>query len=108
MNKKQLNQPNGLIGLYIHVLKEGKIHNQGQIIGMDGDMCLVQRYSWLSGLPTDVIGIPRVDVYDQSKCKLYSTDEDAVAEWERYCRQRDALATRPHKVNNISPQHSHE
>lgn len=41
----QARQTSGLIGIFIHTLKDGRIHNQGEIIGIDDDVCLVQRFS---------------------------------------------------------------
>lgn len=86
----QARQTSGLVGIFIHTLKEGRIHNQGEIIGTDADVCLVQRYSWLSGCPTDVIGIPKADILNQEKCRMYSSGDDAVEAWEKERRQLDA------------------
>lgn len=86
----QPKQASGLVGLYVHTLKEGRIDNQGQIIGVDADVCLVQRYSWLSGFPTDVIGIPKADILNQEKCRMYRSDVDAVNAWEKYYKMRNS------------------
>jgi len=90
MSNKPIKQNSGLVGIFIHTLKDGRIHNQGKIIGTDADLCLVQRYSWLSGLPTDVIGIPKTDILNEEKCHMYFMAEDAIEAWEKECRQREA------------------
>ena len=75
----------GLEGMYLVTLKEqasefGLVQYQGRIVTVDGDTCLVQRFSFMDGRPTDVIPIPKSTIYDQSKCRLFSQWE----EWRRF------------------------
>lgn len=75
----------GLVGLFLHTYSDEGLQYQGQIIGLDGDMTLVQLFSCLSGDPTNVIGIPRADIYS-AKCVLYATADDWRAAYEKACR----------------------
>lgn len=60
----------GLVGLFVHFYKEGKIQYQGQIIGKEDDKVLVQMFEWLLGEPTDVQAFDKAKVYS-ADCKLY-------------------------------------
>lgn len=63
-----------LVGIFLHTLDEnGEINWQGQIIGMDGDMALVQLFSWWSGKPTNVVSIAKSVLYSENQCRLYAT-----------------------------------
>lgn len=81
-------QASGLVGIYINTFENKKIKYMGQIIGIDGDMCLIQLYSWLSGCPTNVVGLPKADIYNQEKCRMYidleTADRDAEKESRRF------------------------
>ena len=92
--KTKDNKASGFVGIFIHTLKDGRIHNQGEIIRTDGDICLVQRFSWLSGCPTDVIGITKADIMNQDKCTMYSCGEDAVQAWEKARQETEARESR--------------
>jgi len=63
-----------LIDKPIHIFKNGKIHNQGIIIGEDGSNVLVQRFSFLDGSPTDIISVSKIDLFNPEKCKVYAND----------------------------------
>ena len=65
----------GLVGLYLHTLKDGRIENQGTVIGVHGGHGLVQRFSFLDGDETDVVAIPIVALFDPQKCRLYGSSE---------------------------------
>ena len=72
------NPTDGLIGLFLHTLKDeptdySGINWQGQIIGVEGEQCLVQLFSWVDGSPTKVAVIPKASVMDETKCVLYAT-----------------------------------
>lgn len=72
--KPYSNQP-GLLGLFVHVYKDGKIQEQGRIERADGSFGYVQLYSWVSGGPT------HIKVYNRKflrsdNCKLYLTEGD--------------------------------
>lgn len=68
-----------LIDKPVHIFKDGKIHNQGVIIEDDGNNVLIQRFSFLDGSPTDIILVPKTDLFDQENCKVYANDE----QWHR-------------------------
>ena len=89
---KQSKQTFGLVEMLIHTLKNGSIHNQGKIIGTDADVCIVQRYSWLTGCPMDVIAISKADIFNQEKCRMYSTEDDMNYAYEREMKNYDAKA----------------
>lgn len=77
-------EPNDLIDKPIHLLKDGKIHNQGVIVSVDGDNFIVQRYSFVDGKPTDIIAISKDKLFDMTQCKIYANDE----QWHRaYCEE---------------------
>ena len=86
---------NGLIGFYLHTFKDGEIHYQGTVVGLDGDIALVQLFSFLTGYPTNVIPIPKKTIYDE--CKLYASSELMIQEYEKYeiRRRRDSGEVTP-------------
>lgn len=59
----------------VHILKDGKIHNQGSIIGVneEGDY-LIQRYSFFDGGATDIIIMLKSDMADVNKVRIYAND----------------------------------
>ena len=69
------------MGLYIHIMEDGEILNQGRIISVDGDFT-IQRYSLMDGRPTDTIRLSPSDIANY--CRLYETD------WEMRLAQSDA------------------
>ena len=82
------------IGMFVHILKNGQIHNQGCIIGEDQNGVFLQRFEWLMGNPSDVIWISKVRLYDEKECTMYSEREDMLEAWERHSKRRDALLER--------------
>jgi hypothetical protein len=98
--RKNLTGQSGLVGMFVHTFKpwstgELRIDHQGQIIGIDGDMVLVQLFSWFDGGETNVEAIPRSVLY--SDCKLYATSDQMKAAWtkedDEYDRE-DRIRTR--------------
>lgn len=90
--RKKLTGQSGLVGMFVHTFKTWstgvmRINYQGQIIGIDGDMVLVQLFSWLDGGETNVEGIPRSVLY--SDCKLYATSGHMKEAWEKEDRLYD-------------------
>lgn len=72
-------QKHVLIGKPVHILKNGKIHNQGQII-QDGEYeVLIQRFSFVTGDPTDMIYVKKKDLFDTEQCRIYEEAES----WHR-------------------------
>jgi len=59
----------------IYFLKDGRIHNQGSIIGVNetGDY-LIQRYSFIDGGSTDIIMVLKSDMADVNKVRIYVND----------------------------------
>jgi len=82
------------IGMFVHILKNGAISNQGHIIGKDEDGVFVQRFEWLMGNPSDVIWISKVRLYDEKECTMYSEREDMLEAWERHSKRTDAIHER--------------
>lgn len=67
------NERQGVNGLYVHTFNDdGKVHWQGQIIGQEEDLVLIQLFSWLDGRPTKVKPMPKEDLWDDTKCTVYS------------------------------------
>jgi 5-methylcytosine-specific restriction enzyme A len=73
----------GLTGMWLHTFKSGRIDRQGCVVGIDGDIALVQLFSWFDGAPTIVVPISKAMVYS-SECRLYATADlmNAAAEKE--------------------------
>lgn|SRR5690554_3650112 len=67
---------NGFSGLFVHTLKNGRIHNQGQIIRKDGELYAIQLFSFFDGSPTNV----RLVTSDflVNECRLYATQEQWI------------------------------
>lgn len=82
------------VGMFVHILKNGQIHNQGHIIGEDQDGAFIQRFGWLTGCPSDVIYILKSKLYDENQCTMYSEREDMLEAWERSCKRSDAVFER--------------
>lgn len=53
----------GLVGLFVLTFKDGRMQYQGRVIGMDGETCLVQLFSWMMGEPTDVVPYDKATLY---------------------------------------------
>ncbi len=64
-----------IAGKPVHILENGRIENQGSIVGVDEDGdYLIQRYSFIDGGPTDIIIVPKSDMRDTSKIRIYAND----------------------------------
>lgn len=85
-----------LVGKWLHTLKDGSVIEwQAEIIGVDGDVVIVQLYEWFAGCASQIATLPKADVYDPSKCRLYPTNEHMNEYYERYSRsQGDPYAYR--------------
>jgi hypothetical protein len=66
----------GLVGMWLHTFADEEIDWQGRVVGMDGDIALVQLFSWLDGQPTKIEPIPKSVIYSDD-CNLYA-DSDAM------------------------------
>ncbi len=81
-----------LIHRPVHILKDdGEILNQGMIIGIIDGNCLIQRFSFLDGRPTDIITLPLADVFNQEKCKIYANFEEFHREYFREMQRKGLL-----------------
>lgn len=68
-----------LVGMFVHTFEDdGTLRWQGHIKNCDGQMCLVQLFSWMTGGPTNVVAM-RVDEMYSDKVKLYP-DQDSWIE----------------------------
>lgn len=65
---------NGLCGMWLHTLKEGKINYQGHVVAVDGNHVLVQLFSWLTGGATNVIALDKEEIYSE-RVILYASQE---------------------------------
>jgi hypothetical protein len=88
-NHKPMNtNQHPLVGMCLHTFNaRGEIRYQGHIIGIDGDVVLVQLYSFLDGSPTRVEKMSKSDVYSSS-CQLYATHDDMNAAYDEDSRKR--------------------
>lgn len=64
----------GLVGMFLHVFKDGHIECQGEIIAVDGYMVLIEWFEWLCGFPVFVEALTKSFVYSE-QCRLYKSAE---------------------------------
>ncbi len=76
---------NGLVGLFVHRFRDGRINVQGRIVGIDEPRILVQCASWIDGAPTIIEAWSR-DVIYSDECKLYGTEAQMKWAYEQECR----------------------
>lgn len=81
----------GVVGMFCHILKDGKLHNQGQIDSIQGEYALIQRFSWLDGLPTDILQFPMDRLMNPEECRLYATNDDLILGWLQDLKNRGEL-----------------
>ncbi len=92
MNGKRLEAVRpGPAGLYLHTLKGGEIDRQGLVIAIDGDVVLVQLFSWLDGRATQVTPMTRAVVYSDA-CILYADRDEWIRAAERHPSSRAAIS----------------
>lgn len=82
---KKAGEQQGLIGLFLHIYKNGRINWQGQIIRLDGDKVLVQMFEWLMGEPSNVQAYDRDYIYSDN-CKLYVDIDVWKAAYTQQCK----------------------
>jgi hypothetical protein len=80
---------NGLVGLFIHKFEDGKIIEQGRIIGLDQHFVLVELHSWLDGSPTCVVAWTRKEIYSD-QCRLYGGPDSWNEAVEKEARETGA------------------
>jgi hypothetical protein len=66
-----------LKGKWMHILSEnGEIHNQGFIKDVSYSGCTIQRFSYMTGDPTDIIKMTIDDVLNTKLALVYATKLD--------------------------------
>ena len=82
-----------LVGMCLHTFDEdGTIHYQAHIVGVDGDVCLVQLYEWMMGEPT------RIEAWDKSR--IYAPTTRLYADHETMVHEYDSPALRANKMGD--------
>lgn len=82
--------PTGLVGLFLHTWSEdGVLEYQGHIVGLDGDVVLVELFSWLDGCPTVVKPFAKEYVLS-ARVTLYVDAEMMHEGWQKNCRRLQA------------------
>jgi hypothetical protein len=76
---------NGLVGLFVHRIRDGRINMQGRVIGIDEPRILVQLASWIDGSPTIVQAWTREVIYSD-ECRLYASEDHMKWAYEQECR----------------------
>ena len=74
------NKSSFLVGKWAHILRNGKINNQVQIVKETDGMVLVQYYSFLDGCATNQSLIP---IGECQKWKFYNSDLDMRDAFDR-------------------------
>ena len=67
----------GVIGKAVHVMLNGEINNQGEIIGESDNTYMIQLFSWIDGRDTKIKEYPKAD------CVLYATFEEMRKEYTK-------------------------
>lgn len=70
--KRRAKKPHALVGMFLHTFKDGRLHYQGQIVSVDGAVCLVQWFEWLMGEPTHIQPMSKREIYAATN-RLYRT-----------------------------------
>lgn len=73
--------------IFIHIIKEGRIRNQGTVLEKNDGHWLVQRYSMLDGSETDVVALSEHDIFNPDKVRMYRSEE----EWKLAVVKQHAL-----------------
>lgn len=74
----------GLVGMFLWTLHaRGTPNLQGTVVSVDGDVALVQLFSWLDGRPTQVEAIAKSQLLDSSMCRLFATNQNMLDEYDR-------------------------
>jgi len=81
---------NPLIGMYVHVMKDGRIDKQGRVTGTDGRWAYVQLFSFLDGSDTHTLSI-YARTLRSAACRLY-----ASAELMRFAYDLEEIKWRSH------------
>lgn len=93
-----VNRINGLIGLFVHTFKDGRVCYQGQIISTHGEFALVQLFEWLAGEPSIVKAIPICHILS-SDAILYTNADQMNANYQNHCEQWERDDVTPDVIN---------
>jgi 5-methylcytosine-specific restriction enzyme A len=85
-----------LIGMFLHTHEEdheetGLLKWQAQIIGRDGEDCILQLFDWDMGFPGSAALIAKAELFDRKKVTLYAEHEDWVSVSDRHTSRRIQL-----------------
>jgi len=83
------NKPTPLDGLYVHTLRNGRIHEQGIVESTRGTIAYVMLFSWLDGMPTHKVAFTK-RYLRSNKCQLYTTQEQMRDAYQRDCDRHRA------------------
>jgi hypothetical protein len=78
-----------LVGLWFHSFDGENLRWQGQVVGVDGDVAIVQLYEWIVGSASDIKTVQKADMYDSSKFHLYPSCDHMNYEYKMYNLSRE-------------------
>ena len=61
------------VGVFVHIMEDGEILNQGCIVSCDGDF-VIRRFSFNDGRPTDTIRLSPQEL--MNRCRFYDTADE--------------------------------
>lgn len=77
-----------LMGMWLHTFNDdGSYHWQAKVVAVDGDVVLIQLFSWLDGCQTNIEKVTKEFVYS-SKCRLYANREDFMDAYDKELLRR--------------------
>lgn len=66
-----------LLGMsFLSFSEEGHVKWQGDIIGIDGDLCICQLYEWISGEESDCVVIHKMEFANLNRFRLFKSHEE--------------------------------
>ena len=77
-----MDEPVNLVGLFFHRTHNGRVSEQGHIVGYDpaAQLLIIEYLSWVTGDPTDM---EVCSVYESRQWVLYRTADDMDAGLQR-------------------------
>ncbi|HVN46911.1 MAG TPA: hypothetical protein VMT66_16905 [Steroidobacteraceae bacterium] len=79
--------PHPLWGMFFLTFREnGRLHLQGQIVGVDGDTVLGLLFDWIAGERTNVQAFTKQFIYSD-KVRLYLDEDIWLAEGREFTRR---------------------
>ncbi len=81
-----------LVGLWLHTFNPDRsVNRQGQIKQNDGEIVMVQLYSWWDGSPTNMEPHKVEDILNGEKTKLYASNRQMIIGNLKYLDRRGEL-----------------